>query len=236
MRHLAQAVYLPSYPSCFPTPHHPWAHHQLGDYVNAVLVEDCTASNDTVNNFRALSTKAKASGARFVAQCHFGHPQYVPPLNLTIATDTAAAFLCGAGDDAYFATAGWRAHGPGDADHGNFSTHWLPSIMGRPLGSPLSVATYDSTSGVWSRDFATGTKVRFDAKTNRGCIAWSDDDDASCEREEDKLATHSPPPSPGSLPKFSWDTVPVFWHAASPTPYTAAQIAMLAKYVLSPNE
>ena len=100
--------------------------------------------------------------------------RYVPPLNLSIATDTAAAFLCGAGADAYFATAGWRAK-PGDVDRGNFSTHWLPSIMGRPLGPPLGDATYDASAGLWSRAFATGTKVRFNAVTNRGAIDWSDE-------------------------------------------------------------
>ena len=29
---------------------------------------------------------------------------------------------------------------------------------------------------------------------------------------------------PGRLPAFSWATVPVFFHAASPTPYNASQV------------
>eukprot|EP00937_MAST-01D_sp_MAST-1D-sp2_P002542 g2542.t1 len=34
------------------------------------------------------------------------------------------------------------------------------------------------------------------------------------------------------LPDFSWSTLPVFFHAASPTPYTPAQVAVLARYPL----
>ena len=127
---------------------------ELGDYVNAILREGCTASNETVNEFRDLSARAKATGKRYVAQCHFGHPEYVPPLNLSAAECTAAAFLCCAGEDQYFATSDWWSKdGTGTTrpynDHGNFSTHWLPSIMGRALGRPLADATYDSARGVW---------------------------------------------------------------------------------------
>lgn len=46
------------------------------------------------------------------------------------------------------------------------------------------------------------------------------------------LASAQRPPPPGRLPDFSWETTPVFWHAASPTPYNASQIATLAKYPL----
>jgi len=35
-----------------------------------------------------------------------------------------------------------------------------------------------------------------------------------------------------TLPVFSWDTLPVFFHAASPTPWDASQIATLAKFPL----
>ena len=152
---------------------------QLGDTVNAILREGCTSSNDTVNAFRNLTALARASGKRYVAQCHFGHPEYVPPLNLTTAQNTAAAFLCGAGENHYFATAGWRAkagkdHGHYFGDHGNFSTHWLPSIMGRPLGAPLADAEYDATTDVWTRGFASGTVVTFNARTNIGNVIWSD--------------------------------------------------------------
>ena len=58
---------------------------QLGYIVNAILREGCTASNDTVNTFRKISTLAKTSDKRYVAQCHFGHPEYMPPLNASTA-------------------------------------------------------------------------------------------------------------------------------------------------------
>jgi hypothetical protein len=38
---------------------------QLGDTVNAILREGCTASNDTINAFRNISTLAKTSGKRY---------------------------------------------------------------------------------------------------------------------------------------------------------------------------
>jgi len=146
---------------------------ELGDYVSAILHEGCTASNDTITSFRALAQRAKASGARLVAQCHFGHPNIVVPLNATAAEDTAAAFLCGAGADHYYVTGPWRDDHAFDL--GNFSSHWLPSIMGRPLGAPLADAVYEAEGAVWSRAFASGTKVTFDARANRGSIAWSDE-------------------------------------------------------------
>jgi hypothetical protein len=68
------------------------------DNHKAIMREGCTASNETVNGFRALTIVARSTGRRLVAQCHFGHPTYLPPLNDTIAEDTAAAFLCGAGE------------------------------------------------------------------------------------------------------------------------------------------
>jgi hypothetical protein len=144
---------------------------QLGDTANAMLKEGCTPSNDTVNGFRNLTAYARASGKRLVAQCHFGHPQYVPPLNASIATDCAAAFLAGAGADHYFVTSGWWEKP--EIDHGNFSSHWLPEIMGRPLGTPLADATYDHATSTWTQTFASGTTISFNAKTTRGAIHWS---------------------------------------------------------------
>lgn len=147
---------------------------QVGDTVNGMLREGCTASNDTVTGFRKLAVLAKSSGQRYVAQCHFGHPQFVPPLNLTTAENVAAAFLCGAGPDHYFTTAGWYSK-PKRQGLGNFTEHWLPSIMGRPLGEPKADAVYDAAAGEWTREFATGTAVAFNAMTGKGSIRWSDE-------------------------------------------------------------
>jgi hypothetical protein len=167
---------------------------------------------------------------RYVAQCHFGHPEYTPPLNLSTAENTAAAFLCGAGADHYFVTAGWRnkfkdKHGAGD--NGNFSEHWLPSIMGRPLGEPMADAVYDASTGMWSRSFATGTTVTFDALRNVGRIRWSDE--------------HPPAPAPApapagsgpQMPRFSWSTLPVFYHSANATGlFNSTSLEAISKYAL----
>ena len=207
------------------------AFEQLGDTVNAILREGCTASNATINAFRNLSAIAKKTGRQYVAQCHFGHPEYKIPLNLSTAEDTAAAFLCGAGDDHYFVTGGWRTkaapNGHGEDDHGNFSTHWLPSIMGRPLGVPLGDATYDMVSGVWTRRFGSGTVVRFNARRNIGRIVWSD-------VPAPPSPTPSPLPSRGPrMPTFSWDRLPVFFHSANCSGrFNASSLATIAKFPL----
>lgn len=140
---------------------------QLGDTANAMLREGCTPSNDTVNGFRNLAALARKSGKRLIAQCHFGHPEFVPPLNDSVATDCAAAFLAGAGADHYFTTSGWREKTE------DFSSHWLPQIMGRPLGAPRADAEYDDATSTWTREFSSGTAVSFNAKTMRGTIKWS---------------------------------------------------------------
>ena len=141
---------------------------QLGDTANAMLREGCTPSNDTVNSFRNLTAFAQMSGKRLIAQCHFGHPQYTPPLNDSIATDCAAAFLAGAGVDHFFTTSGWR-----DKNDNDFASHWLPQIMGRPLGAPRADAVYNDATSTWTRTFSSGTTVRFNAKSTRGTIEWS---------------------------------------------------------------
>jgi hypothetical protein len=53
---------------------------QLGDTVNAILREGCTASNDTINAFRNISTLAKTSGKRYApttTDLPFTHLAYV---------------------------------------------------------------------------------------------------------------------------------------------------------------
>ena len=40
--------------------------------------------------------------------------------------------------------------------------------------APLADAAYDSSTSTWTRRFAAGTKVQFNAKTNKGAISWAD--------------------------------------------------------------
>jgi len=82
---------------------------------------------------------------------------------------SAAAFLAGAGEQHYFVTGGWHST---SADEGHFATHWVEGLFDRPLGAPLSDAEYNSTTGDWTRTFAKGTKVLFNAVTKKGSIAW----------------------------------------------------------------
>ena len=51
--------------------------------------------------------------------------------------------------------------------------HWMNGTFGRRLGSPSAPGAYDPATGVWTRSFASGTRVTFDTATNKGAIAWA---------------------------------------------------------------
>lgn len=89
-----------------------------------------------------------------------------PPIN------SLAAFLIGAGERAYYACApGWTT----DARWPAVADPWLDALpqYARPLGAPLADAAR-SPQGMWTRRFASGTNVSFNAKTGNGRIAWGD--------------------------------------------------------------
>lgn len=125
---------------------------ELGDHVNAVLHEGCRSNNGTINLLQGLAAKAKAMGQRQVYQCHGDSNDNV-----------IAAFLIGAGRDHYILTGGWN-NGVGG--------HW-PAIFDRPLGAPLADGIYDPETSIWTREFASGTRVSFNAATNVGTIQWA---------------------------------------------------------------
>ena len=79
-----------------------------------------------------------------------------------------AAFLAGAGEYHYYGLGAWNGVGK----HGNFSEHWVEGVFDRQLGAPLADATYDPSTDSWTRGFASGTKVQFNAKTKIGSIIW----------------------------------------------------------------
>ena len=58
--------------------------------------------------------------------------------------------------------------GPNETLKGRWST-----LFEKRLGDPTADATYDAATAVWSRRFATGTKVTFNAKSNEGTIDWA---------------------------------------------------------------
>jgi len=130
---------------------------ELGAYTNGVLQEGCVAGNATITTLRAAAARAAADATRYVFECHSnGSP------------DDLAAFLIGAGADPYFGFGAWVDDLPA-------ASHWVAE-MGFPLGAPVADAAYDAPTATWSRAFASAagrTNVTFDARTNRGAIAWA---------------------------------------------------------------
>jgi hypothetical protein len=85
-------------------------------------------------------------------------------------TDYIAAFLIGAEKGAYFGCGDWSTEGDDDAPF-----HWHP-VYDKPLGAPLSSANYQNNTGIWTRQFSSGTNVTFSTSTNQGTILWGTGD------------------------------------------------------------
>lgn len=130
----------------------------IDQHVNAVLQEGCPASNSTITMLRNLTATAKLLNRRQIYQCHTNRP----------TKSEMAAFLCGAGQDHYFTIGGWVTDSPG------FPSHWLPEFD-RPLGEPLGECTYNADWNIWTRSFAHGTYVYFDAVNKRGDVIHKED-------------------------------------------------------------
>jgi len=128
---------------------------QLGVSVNAVLQEGCTASNMTVNTLLNATARARADKTRYLYECHSDGTE-----------SDMAAFLIGAGADHYL------GFGPWYTKAGGFAPSWKPEFE-RPLGDPLADAVYDEVTSTWTRGFASGTKVVFNAASAVGSIAWA---------------------------------------------------------------
>ena len=120
---------------------------ELGDHVNAVLHEGCDPNNGTITLLRSITAKSRAMGKRLLYQCHTtgGMDNY-----------TVAAFLIGAGVDHYIASGGWHGGGTNPVNT-------RPPILELPLGAPKADAVYDPSTTLWTREFASGTKVSFNA-------------------------------------------------------------------------
>lgn len=138
---------------------------ELGDHVNAVLHEGCTGDNATITLLRSITAKANALGRRLLYQCH---------TTGGMDNDTVAAFLIGAGADHYIASGGWMTSGKAPVNT-------RPAILENPLGAPKADALYDAATTTWTRSFASGTVVTFNAscaanRKQRSCpgtsIVW----------------------------------------------------------------
>ncbi len=134
--------------------------YEVGDYVNGPLHEGCAANNNTILTLQNLTARAEQQGRRLIYQCHGKG-----------TLDEVAAFLIGCGPYHYYGLGGW--HGVGK--HGNFSEHWIPGAFDRKLGEPLGDGQYDAGTKEWSRQFASGTTVRFNAGSNTGDIVWGEE-------------------------------------------------------------
>lgn len=119
-----------------------------------MLQEGCTASNDTINNLLTATAAAQRDNRTYTYECHSNGT----PSDL-------AAFLIGAGPYHYW------GFGPWVTPHGNYSSAWLPEFD-RPLGTPLADAVYNPHTMTWTRAFAGGAHVSFDASSNKGSVVW----------------------------------------------------------------
>ena len=94
---------------------------------------------------------------------------------------TVAAFLTGMGKYAYYGRGGgWGATGESACASW---LQWMPEYD-RPLGEPTAVAA-EPSPGVYTRAFATGTRVFLNTTKGGGhCVWWSDGattgDEATC--------------------------------------------------------
>jgi hypothetical protein len=135
----------------------PW---EVGDYVNGALHEGCAAENATVNTLRNLTAhwqRMGERGKRLIYQCHGKQNN---------TANEIAAFLIGAGEGHYYGTGSW------DGDAKSMLNH-RPAEMDKKLGAPDGPAVYDNAAATWSRSFATGTSVSFNAITGKGSIRWA---------------------------------------------------------------
>ena len=140
----------------------PWELGGARGYANGIIQEGCVNSNATVTNLRAVAMRSKAHGASLVYECHANCDPSANECDSSIA-----AFLIGAGPGALWGFGSWVSAS------GNFSTRWVPEFE-RPLGPPNGDAVYDAVTGMWSRNFSSGTRVTFNALTNDGVIVWGD--------------------------------------------------------------
>ena len=115
-------------------------------YVKAVQIEFFEASNSSIQSLQLGVTVGQ------VMQAH-------APISVSCTsdlTDYIAAFLIGAGEYCYFGCGNWNSIGD-DTE----PLTWRPEYD-KPPGAPRGPAKYNA--GIWTRSFASGTKVTFDTK------------------------------------------------------------------------
>ena len=130
-------------------------------YVNGILQESCNNNNATVNNLRAVDQRSRQlGGARLVYECH-------ADCNGADCESHIAAFLVGAGANAYWGQGGWVLPNSQEV-----AGRWMPEYFEKPLGAPLADAAYDPRAQVWTRRFGAGARVWFSAANQSGGVEW----------------------------------------------------------------
>jgi len=86
------------------------------------------------------------------------HTHTCPPLEIDVA-----GFLVAAGENSFFGCGSWYEEGDGPI--------W-PEVFDKPLGAPMGPASV--VDNVWTRSFASGTKVTLDLNHKTASIQWAD--------------------------------------------------------------
>ena len=135
--------------------------------IRATMLESFNASEGAIEELQALVA------AGFIVQAHAGYTADGADNHCASVVNSLAAFLIGAGEGSYFACSRdwqidpeWPAPG-----HASDWMTWHPEYS-RPLGTPTGPGQR-SAAGIWTRAFALGTQVEFDAHSGIGTITWA---------------------------------------------------------------
>jgi hypothetical protein len=167
-----------------------------------MMIEDFTGTEVCISKLRLIASRG------FTVQAHAGN---YPKGNKCVDGDTnaMAAFLIAAGNYSYYhcstssaTTAAWQSNPKWPA----VSDSWLDWLneYDMPLGAPLGLATKEpspqnASASLWSRSFASGTRIEFDTATNNGTIWWGG---------EHGVVQKGVPPTPGSVGAgCKWESV-----------------------------
>ena len=146
-----------------------------GNHTHAMMVEDWDGSEKCINMLRTLAARG------LTVQAHAGNS----PVNNTCVnagTNSLAAFLIGAGDRHFYHCAGppmaWGSRPDWQPGNG-VKDEWLDwpkeydYKLGAPMGAPSQSPIAGTNASLWSREFASGTRVLFDGALGNGTIYWS---------------------------------------------------------------
>ena len=131
---------------------------------------------DFVGSERCIETLQNVAARGLTVQAHAGN---YPAGNTCVDGDTnsLAAFLIAAGNYSYYHCAGvWSSDARWPAVQDAW-LDWLPQYDW-PLGAPSGPAAKrpsaaNASASVWSRSFASGTRVEFDGGLANGTIYWA---------------------------------------------------------------